>query len=543
MRDMGDVARDLEDASAPAGEIIADEPRARTNGLRWALLVPAAVALAFVAFVAGTRRVAPPPGDWVGERLGGPPVAFQPVASPDGTRIAFLAMDGDTTQLAVMQSDSDFRSLTGDRERRHIAGPAWSRDSSRVYFVRGTTTPSIYSIAEAGAEGERPELANAQDPHPLADGSLLAVRQVDGQPRLMRYWPATNTEKFLSVLLVDSLLEQSIAVLPPYDREAVVLGRPPDAPESETHLYVVDLDTDSMRPIAPDVTLPALRWRAPIAVTPDGLHVYFVLRAGNLHRIVRSRLDGAPGVETVLVSLTAQPLSMDIAPDGTLYLDQINQPVEIVRSDSRGGNVERFPVSSANGLAVLPGDRFLVVAEVAGRSRLMEMSPGGALVPFLNFEEEVRPPLAVVGADAVVFVSGPPDQPRLTLASDDGQVLRQIEDLVGSSVTGLAATPDGATLFYATGGVVYRVAVDGGPSTPVGRGDAVAFDPASGGLVIASESIGSLVRVASAGGAETPIDATDWGAAIADVDDSLSGNAVAPDGRIVVRVESPDSWF
>ncbi len=467
--------------------------------------MPPAIALAVVAFVAGTWRAAPPPGNWVGEKLGGPPVAFQPVASPDGTRIAFLVMDRDITitQLAVMQANSHWRRLTRDRGRGHIAHPAWSPDSQKIYFVRGTTSPSIYSIAEAGTEAERPVLENAQDPHPLPDGSLLAVRTADRRPQLMRYWPATGEEKMLPVLLDDQLLEQAIAVLPPDGREAVVVGRSPDAPQNDNHLYVVDLDTGSMRRIAPNVTLPRLEWRLPLAVTPNGIWVYFDLPVGNLHRIVAVRSDGTPGVESVL-PLTAQPLSMDVVADGTLYLDLIDQATEIVRIDPGSGRVERFPLSQADGLVALPGDRFLLVAQVAGRSQLMEMSPDRAPVPFLDFHEEARPPLALVGDDTVAFVSGALDRPRLTLVSLDGRLRQRIDISSGAGVTGLAATPDGATLFYATAGSVYRVAVTGTESTLVGRGELVAFDPASGDLVIMllESTGGALVRVPPGGGPE-----------------------------------------
>ena len=168
-------------------------------------------------------------------------------------------------------------------------------------------------------------------------------------------------------------------------------------------------------------------------------------------------------------------------------------------------------------------------------------------MPFLDFHEEARPPLALVGDDTVAFVSGALDRPRLTLVSLDGRLRQRIDISSGAGVTGLAATPDGATLFYATAGSVYRVAVTGTESTLVGRGELVAFDPASGDLVIMllESTGGALVRVPPGGGPEeTAIVAErDWWATISNSYSALTGGAVAPDGRLVVQLESPDSWF
>ena len=244
-----------------------------------------------------------------------------------------------------------------------------------------------------------------------------------------------------------------------------------------------------------------LKWRFPLAVTRNGLSVYFDLPAGDLHRIVAVPIDGAPGVETIIPALTARPLSMDVARDGSIYLDQITQPNEIVRIDPDGEPVERLPLSEGTGLVALPDGRFLVVTQVAGRSQLVEMAPGRDPVPFLDFEEDARPPLALVGNDAAAFVSGALDREHLTLVSHEGRLIRRVPIAAEGYVTGLTSMPDGSTLFYAAGGSVFRIAAEGGTPTLVSRGERVAFDPASGNLVIMrlESSGGTLVRGAAWG--------------------------------------------
>ncbi|MHC4997083.1 MAG: protein kinase domain-containing protein, partial [Planctomycetota bacterium] len=380
MRDIGDVALDLIDAPAePAAPVEAP------HGLRWRIVVPLVLLLALISYFAGMKRSPPTTGsrEWVGERLGGPTVATTPAISPDGSRVAFLTMDRGLTQVAVMQPGAGSRQLTHDRTRGQAWHVAWDANSSRIYYTRSHSRESgIFSVTEAdGGAEERLVLEDAADPRPLPDGSLLAVRTNSERLRqLMRFTPATNAIETMPVLLPKALTHQAIKVLPG-GFEAVVVGRPLGAPESENHLHVVDLATGAMRRIAPDVTLPPFEWLFPLSATSD--EAYFVLTAGNLYRIVAVPLDGSSGVRPVL-SLTRMTLAIDIADDGALYLDQIERPPEIVRMDPRTHRVERFPLSVFP-LYILPleEDRFLISTRVGGRDQLMVVTPDGVPVPFL----------------------------------------------------------------------------------------------------------------------------------------------------------------
>ena len=316
---------------------------------------------------------------------------------------------------------------------------------------------------------------------------------------------------------------------------------PEDAPASENHLYVVDLDTGEMRRIAPDVTLPFIYWEFPLSVTSD--EAYFSLPAGDLHQIVAVRLDGSPGVRSLL-SLTRPPLGIDVASDGTLYLDQVDQPTEILRIDPGAGDVERFPLSmDFRNVLPLPGDRFLLAPRIGTRDRLMVVAPPGAPVPFLvDTDEEARGPLALVGNDSVAFLIGPATEQQLALASIDGRLQERIPIRSAGGVTGLAASRDGSSLYYAADGIVHRVSRAGGESTPLNRGDEVTVDPSTGDLVILRHGdFGQLVRVSEPGGAETAVEVEgDWRVHGLT---GITGNSVDSDGRLVIRTLPPASWL
>ncbi len=193
----------------------------------------------------------------------------------------------------------------------------------------------------------------------------------------------------------------------------------------------------------------------------------------------------------------------------------------------------------------MPGDRFLVATLVGGQDRLMVVTPGGVPVPFLlDTDEEARGPLALVGEASVAFLIGPAGGQQLALAAIDGRLQQRIPIREDAVVTGLAASPDGTSLYYAADGTVYRVPRTGGDSMQVNRGDAVAVDPSTEDLVILLRgSVTQLVRVPAAGGSETSIPlAGEWQVAGVSMK-NLMGHSTAPDGRLVIRTQAPESWF
>lgn len=162
----------------------------------------------------------------------------------------------------------------------------------------------------------------------------------------------------------------------------------------------------------------------------------------------------------------------------------------------------------------------------------------------VDTDEEARGPLALVGDVSVAFLIGPAADQQLALASIDGRLQQRIPIRSDGGVTGLAASRDGTSLYYAADGVIHRVSSTGGDSTPVNRGDEVAVDPSTGDLVILRRGDDAqLVRVPAAGGSETSIAvAGDWRASGSGVS-NLTGHSVSSDGRLVIRTISPASWF
>ncbi len=175
----------------------------------------------------------------------------------------------------------------------------------------------------------------------------------------------------------------------------------------------------------------------------------------------------------------------------------------------------------------------------------MVVTPGGVPVPFLlDTDEEAYGPLALVGDASVAFLIGPADNQQLALATIDGRLQQRIPIREDAVVTGLAASTDGMSLYYVADGTVYRVPRTGGDSMQVNRGDAVAVDPSTGDLVVLLRgSVTQLVRVSAAGGSETSIPLVgEWQVADARLT-NLMGHSAAPDGRLVIRTQAPESWF
>ena len=76
-------------------------------------------------------------------------------------------------------------------------------------------------------------------------------------------------------------------------------------------------------------------------------------------------------------------------------------------------------------------------------------------------------------------------------------------------------------------------------------GNEIAVDPSTGDLILLQRGFPpELVRVSAAGGPETTISVSGaWQIWVSGIARSLTGHAVAPDGRLVVRIQPPDSWL
>jgi eukaryotic-like serine/threonine-protein kinase len=561
LRDIGDARITIEETLSgstslesplPPGEGGPEErDRVRVSPLR--RILPLAIAgiliylAAFAGWWVGIRNVAPLPG-WSGELLPGPTVAFFPRVSPDGRLLAFQAMVNNMTQVAVMDPGSgNWTVLTHERNEGLVGSLCWSHDGSRIYFSRANPQPvGVYSIPSLGGE-ERLVLANAGNPEPLPDGSLLVVQvDPDRRSQIYHFWPESGRHQALGAWV--TLNPSAPMRIFPDGKEAVFFGTAQGKESGNSpHLYLLDIATGSVRRVAPELPIVQPSQLFPLSVTPDGRSVLIDLPSGNLHRIVAIPPSG-PGHARTLVTLTSMPWSLDVAPDGCLYVDQIDRPLEILRLAVDGGipevleSIESYTQLDAAPVE-FPDGRFLVPTLISGRPRLLMGKSGGNFVPVLQSNEETAPPIARVGNGELALIGGSPPSQALAIASvKDGRILHAFKATEGKFIDTVAASPDGKTIYYVSSGSVWSIPSQGGNPRKVCAGDGVAVDPNGRYLIVnlnEQEHV-RLERVPLLGGLSQPIQVR------SDLPISpipLGSSAINKDSKLLVSVAPSDSWF
>ena len=102
--------------------------------------------------------------------------------------------------------------------------------------------------------------------------------------------------------------------------------------------------------------------------------------------------------------------------------------------------------------------------------------------------------------------------------------------------------PDGNTLYYSSDRVIWAIPASGGTPQRIAEGDAVAVHPNGKELILKRDenSGGHLFRVSLSGGPPREIAISgDWALAPMPIGQS----AVDKDGKILIPVSPPDSWF
>jgi hypothetical protein len=327
----------------------------------------------------------------------------------------------------------------------------------------------------------------------------------------------------------------------PDGKEVAYLGRPLSEPGAADHLFVLDLSTNRSRRLVPELHLEAGRWLDfPLAVTQTS--VVFALRAGDTHRIVAAPRDGTAGVRT-LFALTDGPANLDVGPDRAIYLDLRSARWWLLRTTPGGASPEmmELPLIERQ-LLPLPDGRVLVPQIIGGRRHVMAAARDGGRRPFVpTLADESKYPMAMVGPDRVALITGTATEWHITLVTiTDGLVAGRVPAVDGATVTALAGSPDGRTLYYVSDGVVWSVPVEGGTPARVRDGNGVAVDPLGRYLVINlfEPDVVRLFRVPLDGSPEAEIPVA---AGVRLARDPLAPNAVARDGRIAVRVAQ--SWY
>ena len=495
-------------------------------------------------------RRAPPPPRWSGDLLAGPTIAFWPRVSPDNRLVAFQAMVDDLTQVALTDAASgNWTVLTHDRSHGPVSNLSWSLDNSKVYFDRFNPQPAgIYSIPALGGE-ERFLLANAASPEPLPDGSLLIVRvDPDRRNQVYHFWPDNGRLQALSAW-VDLNPSPALRVFPGGDEAAFFGSVQGTGTDNSPHLYSLEIATGRTRRLAPELPIVQSAQIFPLAVTLDGRSFLIDLPSGNLHRIVAIPRSGRGPVQT-LMTLTAAPWGLDPGPDGNLYVDQVERPLETLRLSASGGtpevlaDAEAYPYPAwAASPVEFPDGRFLLPTLISGRPRLLLGVPGGNFSPLLETREETGAPTTRVGSGEVALMVGSPPARALVIASvKEGRIIRRFEATEGKDIAALAASPDGESLYYVSSGTVWSIPSKGGTPRKICAGDGMAVDPNGRDLIVnlnEQEHV-RLLRVSLSGGPQQEIPVR------SDVPLGpypVGPSAVNTDGKAVVETAPLDSWF
>jgi eukaryotic-like serine/threonine-protein kinase len=541
-----------EESSARVG---AETPplQPRQHVLPWAITAVVLIGLAALAGWWVRGRGMTQPERWTAEMLGGPQSAMGPRISPDGHTLAFQAFVDGLTQVAVMDTQSgDWTVLTKNRTRGFVTELSWSPDGSEIYFDREYSVPQgVYAVSRFGGD-ERLVLKDAKGPEVLPDGSLLVVRvNQDRNFQVYHLWPENGR-----VVALDAFPYGSNDLCPPVrafrdGKDAVFFGRTreQDAADVAPHLYAINLASGKTRRLARQIEIspPASLPNFPMGIWTNDESVLVNQLAGNLNRIISIPRDGAGRVRT-LFTLSLEPLFIDVGKNGDLYVDQLQRPYEILRFSASGGIPESLTgsestLSDERYPFLLPDGRAVLGAMVAGRLKLLAATAGGEQVPLVQTKEDASFPSCMVGKEQVAFLLGPTGHSVVALASvADGQIVRRLTDISPGEIADLAASPDGKTLYYATSGTVWSVPVSGGQPSQVADGESVAADPNGKYLIVQTRSREGirLMRVPVSGGKGTPIPIqTDM--RLAPI--MLSPDAVGNDGKVLVTLASPDSWF
>jgi serine/threonine protein kinase len=513
-------------------------------------LAAAAILALIMLSVIADRLLSPetPSPSWSGAMLGGPEIAFNPRLSPDGHLLAMQAMVGGVPQVAVMKPESgNWSILTHHGDRGIIQQISWSPDGALIYYDRHADVPQgIYSVPVLGGE-EHLVLENAGCPEALPDGTLLVVRlNAERQLQVFRFWPDTGRLQGLPVQtnLSTSVFSVQLRAFPD-GKEAVVFGSRIAPGKGEERLQVIDLATGSMRLLAPTMRNDSVpeAW----AVARDGKSVLVAMWADGLLHIVSIHRSGQSAPQTLL-TLSQEAWYLDTGLDGSVYVNLVDRPADLVRLSLRGNPAERiagFPLETLlrlHVIAVLPDGRGVVSATAGGHHRLMVAESGKDLVPLIATTEETSAPLTAVGPSEIAFVIGPMPQETIAVAEiASGRVTHRIAPGKGV-INSLASSPDGKTLYFAASGSVWAIPSSGGEARMIRSGDSVIADPSGRGLVIsrAETSKMRLFRVPLDGKSEQEIL---MDKSLTMMPNVLSPNALSSDGRLLVPLSPRDSWF
>uniref|UniRef100_Q022E9 Serine/threonine protein kinase n=1 Tax=Solibacter usitatus (strain Ellin6076) TaxID=234267 RepID=Q022E9_SOLUE len=538
-------ARDLAGVLELAGgtaEIAAPPVRTSKRGL--AALAMLALLACAAAFWFGFRT--PPNQFWSGQALGGPPRALGPRVSPDGHTLAFQAMTDGQLQVAVMKPESgNWTVLTHQKDFGELLSIAWSRDGSKLYFDRHSDSPrGVFSVPVLGGE-PRLVLGGAYFPCVLADGSLV-VTMFNAQriQQLFQYWPDSGKLEPLPA----TPFGLSLGALrgTPDGKAILFYGNALDekGAKGDRSLYLLDVASRKLVNVTPGETINGF---IAAAATPDGRSVLYT-KADNGFVSVISAPRGGSGPRRLLFTLTSTAWYLDVAADGSIYIDQMAADNTLLRFSAQGGAVERLtePQSqipgNSGGLALVLPDGRPLVYNVAGLQRRMQIvQAGGSLSSLIEGNDDYGLPAAMAGVGSVALLTRRAPLEIVTVSIADGRIARRVA-FQAEGTSSLASSPDGSTFYYNSGGYIWSMPAGGGAPHKLAAGEGVSADPNGRDLLVARQESDSvrLVRVGVRDGAEQPI-VFRGGMRLAGTD--LGAAAIGPGGMLAVKAISTDRWI
>jgi hypothetical protein len=448
---------------------------------------------------------------------------------------------GHLTQVAIMKLETgNWTVLTRNSACGYIQELSWSPDGTRIYYDRRTdVSHGVFSIPALGGD-EHMVLQDAESPQALADGSLLVFRWNSRRmQQLFRYWPENGKFRPFPVEVVRSDAHPIPIRVFPDARSAVVIGRPilPTPYPSSSLLVLVDLVLGGVR-VLDNAAVPPFS----LAIALDRKSIFAGTMSGDSSKVEEFRFGGAQRKRTLLSA--THPMHLDTGPDGSLYADEVDRPSTRVRFSASGGAIQTIGCEGGD-RALLPDCQIVVTERARGRRHLIGLGTEKNPAPIVNALDKTYVPATALGRSEMAFISTVPSlEPYSEVAIADrstGAISRRIAFDKGS-ITSLAATPDGTTIFIAAGGNVWSIPSAGGQPRVIRTGDSVGIDPSGTFLVVqVIESPETrLVRVPLDGGAEQEIRLIGTYHLSST---PINSQMIADDGRLVVSLVSPDSWF
>jgi len=279
-----------------------------------------------------------------------------------------------------------------------------------------------------------------------------------------------------------------------------------------------------------------------LAVTPDGQSIVYSAFGAGLNSVISVPRDGS-GRMRQLFTLTNDPWYLDVAPDGSIYTDQVSQNNAILRFPAAGGHPERLGHAQdkrATLALVLPDGRPLVYTVSGFKRRFEIVQSDGGLSPLIESSEEYGMPAALAGEGQVAVLTDRRPLQIAIVSIADGRIVQRVP-VAAPSISSLASSPDGKTFYYSSAGYVWSMPAAGGDPRQLTPGDAVSADTGGRDLIVSLRDKDAirLERLPVAGG-DPQVIALHGDFSIPGT--QLTSSMVGPGGQIAVSVASPAEW-